>query len=355
MKRWIKREYIIWVLVLLLGAGTAFAQKPYRAGTTAANFLEIGFGSAGSAMGDAYVASARDISALYWNPAGLAFMQQNEAQFFYQPWLVDMNTAFAAAGLALQGIGNISFGVFHMGYGNMDVTTLEMQEGTGETFNANDYAFSLAYSRLLTPNFGFGAAAKYITSQIWHTSASAIALDLGVTVSTGFFSPSGKNEDGLSIGMSISNYGTKMRYDGIDLLNPIDVSPVENGNYKDVPGQYRLSEWELPLIFRVGVSLNPVVLGPHRITVAGDALHPNNNSESVNVGMQYEYKLAGSGSFFLRGGYKGLFMVDSQYGYSFGAGATLRMMGNLGLKIEYGFRDIGILGNVQSYGIGFLF
>ncbi len=354
MKRWITKEYIIACLTVLMLTSWGFAQKPYRAGTTTANFLEIGFGTAGSAMGDAYVAAARDLSALYWNPAGLAFMKQNEALFFYQPWLVDINSSFAGAGLVLPGIGNLTFGVFHMGYGEMDVTTLEMQEGTGESFNANDYAFSFGYSRLLTPQFGFGAAAKYVTSQIWHTRASAVALDLGVTVSTGFFSPTNNADDGLSLGMSISNYGTKMRYDGIDLLNPVDISP-DNGNYKDVPGQYRLSEWELPLIFRVGMAFHPIVAGPHRITIAADALHPNNNSESLNLGMQYELTLPGSGSFYLRGGYKGLFLVDSEYGYSFGAGATLRMVGNLGLKIEYGFRDVGILGNVQSYSVGFLF
>ena len=32
---------------------TAWAQKPIRVGTTAANFLEIGYGAAGAAMGDA--------------------------------------------------------------------------------------------------------------------------------------------------------------------------------------------------------------------------------------------------------------------------------------------------------------
>ena len=43
----------------------ALGQKPYRVGTTTANFLEIGYGTAGIAMGDACVSSVNDVSAIY--------------------------------------------------------------------------------------------------------------------------------------------------------------------------------------------------------------------------------------------------------------------------------------------------
>jgi hypothetical protein len=105
-------------------------------------------------------------------------------------------------------IGTLSAGFDHLGYGDMEVTTLEMQDGTGELFNANDYCFTISFSRKLAQWFAFGASAKYINSQIWHMNARAAALDLGVIVNTGFFSPTQKQEDGLGIGMSISNYGT---------------------------------------------------------------------------------------------------------------------------------------------------
>ena len=48
--------------------------------------------------------------------------------------------------------------------------------------------------------------------------------------------------------MSISNYGTRLQYDGIDLLNPIDIAPFEDGNFADVPGQFRPGQWELPFL-----------------------------------------------------------------------------------------------------------
>ncbi len=331
------------------------AQEPYRVGTTVASFLEIGYGSSGSAMGDAYVSVVQDLSSMYWNPAGLAYMNQSEAIFSYQPWIADISTSFTGVGLVLPSIGTIGLGLIHVGYGDMEVTTIEMQDGTGELFTATDMAFNLSYGRRLAQWFAFGASAKYVSSKIWHTSASSMALDLGVVVNTQFFSPTGRREHGLNIGMSISNYGTRMQYDGMDLLNPIDILPYEEGNYRAVQGQFKTEEWELPLIFRIGFSINPIVTEQHQFTLAVDALHPNNNSESVNLGAQYQLTIPTIGAFTLRGGYKGLFMEESYYGVTMGGGILLRFMNNLGMKIDYAFRGVGILGNSHCYTISVLF
>jgi hypothetical protein len=270
------------ILVCILVLNGFAQQKPTRVGTTIASFLEYGYGSAGIALGDAYVSMTDDISAIYWNPAGLAFMKQSEVQFIHQPWLVDISSTFAAVGLALPDVGTVALGFIHAGYGDMDVTTLDMQDGTGEQFSADDYAVSLAYSRALTDWFSFGAAAKYITSKIWHMEASAFALDMGVIVKTPFFAQDDDRNRGLRIGMSISNYGTRMQYDGQDLINPIDILPYDNGNYKDAPGKFSLSEWELPLIFRIGVSYDYHLFENNTLTLSTDALHPNNSAEYVN-------------------------------------------------------------------------
>jgi len=197
--------------------------------------------------------------------------------------------------------------------------------------------------------FTFGASFKYVTSTIWHMSASAAAVDLGVIVDTDFLAADGKRENGLKIGMSISNYGTRMQYDGIDLLQPIDILPNENGNYKDVEGQYRVQGWELPLIFRIGTSITPIVSESQRITLAVDALHPNNNNESINMGAEYEYSFVGFGKLSLWGGYRGLFMDENPYGMTLGVGMQVNLMNNSTLKIGYVYKDMQILSNTSIY------
>nr|HQV31862.1 hypothetical protein [Calditrichia bacterium] len=66
------------ILILFLGGiltqGTLFAQNTTsinRAGTTAAQFLKIGVGGRAIGMGNAYTAIAEDITAVFWNPAGI--------------------------------------------------------------------------------------------------------------------------------------------------------------------------------------------------------------------------------------------------------------------------------------------
>jgi hypothetical protein len=346
---------IALITALMTMSISSFAQKPMRAGTTTANFLEIGYGAAGGALGDAYVSLANDVSAIYWNPAGLAQLNRSEVMFVTQPWIVGMNTTFGAVGIVVPSFGTIGASLIMMDYGDMDVTTMTKPEGTGERFSSRDMALTISYARNLTEWFSVGASGKYVASSIWHENASAFAFDLGILIKTEFFSPTGGNEHGLKIGMSISNYGTTLKYDGLDLLTPIDVDPNSAGNYQSAPGRLSTQEWEMPLIFRIGTSVTPVLTDMHEITLSVDALHPNNNSESVNVGAQYALTFPSFGKLFLRGGYKALFMEDSQYGASFGVGLQIDMMSNQSIKVEYAYRSIGILGGVQSMGVSFLF
>lgn len=334
---------------------TQAQNKPFRVGTTSGNFLEMGIGGAGNAMGEAYVSVTRDLSGIYWNPAGLGYLEKNEIMIMHQPWIAGINLDFASAAIVMPQVGTLGLSITSMNYGRTDVTTMEMQEGTGETYAASDMAVTFSYSRMLVEWFAFGASAKWVSSNIWHLNANALALDLGVIVNTRFFSFTGKRENGMSIGMSISNYGTKLKYDGIDLLRPIDILPDENGNYKDIEGQYRLQGWELPLIFRVGASITPIVNESQCLTLAVDALHPNNNSESLNLGAEYEFKFLGIGKLFLRGGIRGLYMDETEFGPTFGGGVHFTMLNNKVIKIDYAYKDIGILGNSMIYSIGVTF
>jgi len=350
------KAFIAVLMIQLVCAGFAFSQnRPYRVGTTCANFLEMGIGSAANAMGEAYVAMATDLSSVYWNPAGLSYLEKNEVQFTYQPWLADIYVGSIGVGMVIPRIGNLAFGITSMNYGRTDVTTLTMQEGTGETYSSMEYAASFTFSRKLAQWFAFGASGKYIASQIWHLNASAMALDLGVTVNTKFFSFTGARKDGMTFGMSISNYGTKMRYNGMDLLRPIDIYPDRAGNYKDVRGKFDLQGWELPLLFRMGAAVHPLVTNTQRLTVAMDALHPNNNSEYINLGAQYQLIFPGTCQVFLRGGYNSLFMNKSEFGFTAGGGIYWTLLHNKMIKFDYAFQDIGVLGNTSTLTVGLTF
>ena len=110
-----------------------------------------------------------------------------------------------------------------------------------------------------------------------------------------------------------------------------------------------MKSWEIPLIFRCGISFHPYVNDNQRYTLSIDALHVNNNSESINIGGQYQYKVRNFGIFSLRMGYKGLFLKDSEYGFSAGGGIKKFYMNNKTVSLDYAYRDMGILGANHSY------
>jgi len=349
------KRITIFLAITLITISTGFGEQINRYGSTAASFLEIGMGSAPSAMGEAYVAVTGELSAVYWNPASVAYLKNSSFSLMYQPWLVDINTIFASGAVVMPSIGTLAISLTQVGYGEMLVTNLANQDGTGEYFTANDFAVGLSYARKIANWFSFGATAKMINSQIWHESASAFAIDLGVIVKTQFFSPRGEKGSGLDIGMSISNYGSRMQYDGIDLIQPIDISIDETGNYGDVIGQYRTQAWELPLMFRIGLSYKPIQTSFQSLTLAVDALHPNNNSESINLGAEYALKISNSGKFFIRGGYKALYMDETEFGLTAGGGIELYVPGNRSVKVDYAFKEAGIMGRTHAYTLGLTF
>ena len=203
-----------------------------------------------------------------------------------------------------------------MGYGDMEVTSMAQQEGTGEKFPQMSTIAGLTFSRKIVQWFSFGA------TPVFHQkfgTLQPVPLLLMLVLCEYRISPTGK-KDGMRIGMSISNYGTRMKYDGID-LNPIDISPFEDGNFADVLVNSGHG-WELPL-FRIGIGIKPIY-SEAPANPCDDAIHPNNNSEYLNVGGQYELRLAGQ-SLYLRSGYKSLFMTDSQFGATYGGGIKINL------------------------------
>jgi len=350
------------IVIGLFIVGSLNAQKPYRYGTTAANFLEIGVGPA-VAMGEAYVSVGKNIASIYWNPAGLAFQERPELIVMNQPWVAGIANKYVASAFSIPQVGNIGLSVSHVDYGSIAVTDLAHQEGTGEYYNAMEYAFAFTYARRLVNWFAFGFSTKYVSSNIWHSNASAMAVDLGVSIVTDFLSPTGKQDDGLRIGMSISNYGSRMSYDGIDLLTPIDILPDENGNYSNVEGAYRMQAWDLPVIFRAGISFYPFLTHSHNLLLSMDVLHPNNNSESINVGGQYDLTFIKGAHFYLRGGLKGMYLVNSEeelggipYASStYGLGVEYRLFRMQTISMDYAYKSMGLLGYVDSFTLTYRF
>src|SRR5690242_3299611 len=101
--------------LLLHSVGLGWASGP---GTTGADFLKIGLGARAMGMGEAYVAQADDVSSLYWNPAGLALMQERQASFMYDQMYKDLKFQNANLGIPLEN-GAIGGSLSYLSYGSI--------------------------------------------------------------------------------------------------------------------------------------------------------------------------------------------------------------------------------------------
>jgi opacity protein-like surface antigen len=314
-----------------------------KKGTTAAPFLSIGQGARAAAMGSAFVAVANDASAIYWNPGGLARLSGVQVSFEHTRWIAETQYSFVGFAYSLGDLGTLGLSLTTSNLGEMNVTTVDEPRGTGETFKATDLSVSLAYSVSLTNNFSIGFNPKFIRQSIWKMSADAVALDLGILYNTPF--------PGITLGMSIANFGTEMRLFGNSTLVLYDLDPESGGNNERIPANLQTEAWDLPLNFRVGISYSPPLGDLHRATISLDAMHPNDDYESVNIGGEYVF----SDLIALRGGYKALFLSAAEESYAFGFGLRQHLLGNVLIQIDYAYMDFGRLKNVQKLSLGVAF
>lgn len=322
----------------------AESQEVSKVGTTAANFLSVGVGARAVGMGSAFVAVADDITALYWNPAGVALIEKAQATFSYANWIADITFNHAGFIVPVFNVGTFGVQASFMTMDEMERTTIADPEGTGETFNAGSYAFALCYARRLTDRFSIGFNAKYIREQIYHSAAQSIAFDVGTLFETDFH--------GMSIGMSITNYGAKMRMSGRDLLLQADIDPLVHGNNENLNVNLMTDAFDIPLMFRVGLAMDLLQgSGKNNLLIAVDALHPNNDLEYLNVGGEYSYNRF----IFLRAGYKTLFARNSEEGLSLGGGLRFRMPGAQLIDLNYSYQDFGVLKDIQNFTFYFQF
>jgi hypothetical protein len=335
-----RKIVLFTIMIALVTAGPALAQT--KAGTSAAQFLKIGVGCRAAALGGAYVAISDDASALFWNPAGLAFLDHNELLLMRAEWLAE--TDFNFGGVVVN-FGGSALGAYvtALGYGEWEITTVDKPDGTGEIMDASDFALGATYARALTDRFAFGFNVKYIRQDIWHMNAQSFAFDVGTLYITRF--------NNIRIGMSMANFGTKMEMGGKDTRVFHDVDQGLSGHNEAIIAHLDTDIWELPLNFRVGVAMDLLTGDPLRWTVAVDALHPNDNNEAINLGSEVMWNDLVA----LRGGYKAVGREDSEEGLTFGGGIQYPLTVRNAVKIDYAYSDWGRLDYVHRFSLGIEF
>ncbi|MEO8404893.1 MAG: PorV/PorQ family protein [Chitinophagaceae bacterium] len=160
-------------------------------------FLNIGAGARGLAMGSAQVASVADGTAGYWNPAGLVGVKDNpQINFMHAEYFAGIGK-YDFASIAFPSANNKrTFAVTGLRFAVDDImNTLFLVEPDGsinynniQAFSSADYAFLLSFAQRLkeTPNKNvqFGINAKIIHRNVGKfAKAWGFGFDAGVQIS----------------------------------------------------------------------------------------------------------------------------------------------------------------------------
>jgi hypothetical protein len=333
-----KQSASFMLMVILFTYGISSAGEISKRGTSAAPFLQLGAGGRATGMGQAFTAIADDASALYWNPAGMERVSSSSISFSYMDWIANMSFVHAGVVLKTNSMGSFGLSVTSLSTEEMLVRTVQEPEGLGWRFDAADMAIGLSYAKDLTDRFSFGGTFKYIQRRIWHMEASAIAADFGFLYSLPW--------KGVKLGLSVTNFGSKLQMQGVDQVKSIDIDPNMAGNNSAVLTQLRTKEWPLPILFRFGLSYELIKSSSNNVTIAMDVLHPNDNDESMNVGLEYGY----SDLLMLRVGYRSLFLDNPEEGLTYGIGLRTG-----GVAVDYSYNVMEHLGDVNQFTVQLAF
>jgi hypothetical protein len=298
-------RYTVPLAAALLILTTAFvsAGEPGSSGFT---FLRLGNGARASGMGEAFTAVADDATSIYWNPAGMAAVEEVELNLTHNEWLMDIRfEQVTVVNEMWGGAAGLSFTGLY--YGSLDRYGEYPSLTPDGTFSPYDLALSLGYARDIIPNVALGAAFKIIYSKIDFESATGYALDLGLSHKSKI--------EGLTLAAAMLNLGPQTSFVEEKFYPPFQLR---------LGGAYEMRREAL----RGGLIL------------AADVVFPNDNDAKLHFGLEYAYQRL----LMLRLGYKNGYDVQ---GATMGAGIVWKS-----LRFDYAFMPIDYeLGDAHRFSL----
>jgi hypothetical protein len=295
------------------GQGLQQSSDFNKGGRTAFQFLKIGVGARQAGLGESGIASVRDVSGVFWNPATISGVGSTQVALSYARWFADMNLTAGAVGFRWNGVGVFALSVASLDYGDIPEAVVTPGRGgdgrTGSTFTGSDLMAGIAYAREFTDRLAIGINAKFISETLFDSSVNSFALDVGTSYGLGFYN--------TRLAMSAQNFSRGVRWLG-------DNSDRQEG-------------YDIPLVFRIGLSTALIGednaffhAGPlHHVTLSAEAVNTNDYSERLHVGAEYEF----SDFLSLRGGYR---MNYAEGNWAVGFGLHPKTQG-LSFRLDYAY------------------
>lgn len=313
-----KKGYIILLIVIAM-ASTSFAQFDYgfdfsKSGTSGLQFLKIGLGGKEVGFGSAASSTVDDAAAVFWNPAGLGWMNKKQLFISHNEWLVGSQHSALSFAMPIHSLV-VAVSAAVLSIQPFEETTVLIPTGTGRKVEAGDMMAGIAVAKKFTEKLTIGGQIKFVQEKLDDVTFNSFLFDIGTIYYTGFRD--------LRLAFTLQHFGADQKiFD---------------------------QKFKMPLLFRIGAA-DYIMKGERfHILTAVDLVHPTDNNEWVNWGLEVGLiKLLA-----LRGGYR--FNVD-EGALSLGFGLYLPILANATFNLDYAYVSYGeIFGNTHRFSLSFTF
>jgi hypothetical protein len=320
--------------------------------STAVPDLMIAPDSRAGSMGESGVGLATNSAAIFWNPAGIAFLDGQEVSITHSNWLpqfnLDLFYDYFTYRLYIPEIsGSVFSSITYMNYGQFVRANADSPNPIG-TFTSYDAAITFGYATQLSSDWGVGFNFRFIRSVLSDQGAgeeqgSGISNSISFDVAA-MWRPAklvlpfvdydlGKS---ISFGLNLSNLGPKMYYIDQAQADPIPTNLRLGFAYQIFNDEYN------SFIFTCDFNklmVSDKVNADSSVTSrefyqslftswSASSLNAELQSIQTSMGIEYWYGKPGDFLFALRAGY---FYEDPSYGdrkfLSFGAGIRYDIFG----------------------------
>ena len=282
-----------------------------KVGVGTGTFLQIPVGARATALGGAFSAISDDPTALFWNPAGITQTKGIGVTAAYTAMFGGMSHNFAGVTLPVGETNKLGVSLLNLTSGDIPVTDLFNQEGTGGFYSATDLAIGVTFAGQLTDQFSYGATGKVVSMSLADVSATGVAFDFGTMYDPGFL--------GLRLAFAVSNLSAPVKYSGPGLVERGQIDQ-ETGN-RDADVEITTNSVSLPLVFRAGLSSNLREENEDHDLIAVTEFNTTSNApEHFILGAEYAWKD----------------LLMARVAYQLGSPDAFGLSGGIGLKYESG-------------------
>ena len=212
-----KRIFIFMILLTLM---LGHVSKVNAQGEAAVPFLLLAPDSRHAGLGESGTGLADNSSAIFWNPAGIAFQTGSEVGITHANWLpqfnLDLSYDYVTYRQFIEAIdGSVTASLTYMNYGKFQRTGSNSPDVIG-TFNSFDIGATIGYATKLADDWGVGFNFRFIYSNLsdkptGEEQGTGIASTVSFDVAT-MWRPQGFLDGNFSFGANLSNIGPDISY-----------------------------------------------------------------------------------------------------------------------------------------------